>query len=169
MKRVLVTGMSGVGKSSVLDELRRRGCKTVDTDYGGLTVTTDIGETIWDEAAIQRLLSTEDADVLFLSGTAENMGKFRARFDHVILLSAPAEVMVQRLTTRTNNPYGQRPEQVAQTPHYKDTVEPLLRRIATIEIDTTPTLDQVVTAMLERVCSPSAEDKQDPPGPASTG
>jgi hypothetical protein len=25
MKRVLVTGMSGVGESSVLDELRRRG------------------------------------------------------------------------------------------------------------------------------------------------
>jgi dephospho-CoA kinase len=107
MKRVLVTGMSGVGKSSVLDELRRRGYKTADTDYGGLTVTTDNGETLWDESAMQQLLSTEDADVLFLSGTAGNMGKLREQFDHVTLLSAPAEVMVQRLTTRTNNPYGQ--------------------------------------------------------------
>ena len=35
MKRVLVTGMSGAGKSSLLDELAARGHRTVDTDYGG--------------------------------------------------------------------------------------------------------------------------------------
>jgi adenylate kinase family enzyme len=32
--RVLVTGMYGTGKSTVLEELRRRGFHTVDTDYG---------------------------------------------------------------------------------------------------------------------------------------
>jgi len=162
MMRVLVTGMSGVGKSSVLDELRRRGYKTIETDYGGLTVTIADGETVWDEPAIQRLLSTEDADVLFLSGTAENMGKFREQFDRVILLSAPAEVMIQRLTSPTNNPYGRQPEHVAETLHNKETVEPLLRRIATIEIDTTPALDHVVTAMLEHIRPASAESQQTP-------
>jgi dephospho-CoA kinase len=35
MARVLVTGMSGAGKSTVLEELRRRGLLTVDTDYDG--------------------------------------------------------------------------------------------------------------------------------------
>ena len=35
MKRVLITGMSGAGKSSLLDELAARGYRTVDTDYGG--------------------------------------------------------------------------------------------------------------------------------------
>ena len=35
MARVLVTGMSGVGKTTVLHELRRRGHHTVDTDYDG--------------------------------------------------------------------------------------------------------------------------------------
>jgi len=33
--RVLVTGMSGTGKSTVLGELRRRGHRVVDTDYDG--------------------------------------------------------------------------------------------------------------------------------------
>lgn len=32
---VLVTGMSGAGKTTVLEQLRRRGRLTVDTDYGG--------------------------------------------------------------------------------------------------------------------------------------
>lgn len=33
--RVLVTGMSGTGKSTVLAELGRRGHRVVDTDYSG--------------------------------------------------------------------------------------------------------------------------------------
>jgi dephospho-CoA kinase len=32
---VLVTGMSGTGKSAALAELARRGRRVVDTDYGG--------------------------------------------------------------------------------------------------------------------------------------
>lgn len=35
MARILITGMSGVGKSTLLDELARRGRTTVDTDYDG--------------------------------------------------------------------------------------------------------------------------------------
>jgi poly(3-hydroxybutyrate) depolymerase len=34
MRRVLLTGISGVGKSTVVAELAARGYKTVDTDYG---------------------------------------------------------------------------------------------------------------------------------------
>jgi predicted ATPase len=34
VKRVLITGMSGTGKSSLLHELAARGYRTADTDYG---------------------------------------------------------------------------------------------------------------------------------------
>ena len=34
VKRVLLTGMSGTGKSSVVEELIARGYKAIDTDYG---------------------------------------------------------------------------------------------------------------------------------------
>jgi len=68
MARVLVTGMSGAGKSTVLLELRRRGHMTV-------------------------------------------------------------------VSRRTNNPYGRSPEQAAEIAAYVESVEPLLRRGATLEID----------------------------------
>lgn len=151
MKRVLVTGMSGVGKTSVLEVLRRRGYKAVDADCDGLSGFDENGEWEWNESRIQAALSTEDAEVMFLSGTSIKMRRFLPQFEHVVLLSAPAEVMVQRLRTRTNNPYGQRPEEIEESLYHKQSVEPILRTMATIEIDTTPPLEDVVTAVLAHV------------------
>ncbi len=71
MKRVLLTGMSGVGKSSVVRELVARGYKAVDTDDGWCEPLPD-GRQQWREDAVQELLSTEDVDVLFVAGCEEN-------------------------------------------------------------------------------------------------
>ena len=81
------------------------------------------------------------------------MGKFLPQFDHVVLLSAPAEVIVARLGSRTNNPYGQQPADVARVLHNLQTVEPLLRRAAGHEIDTRAPLDEVVATLLRLVQS----------------
>jgi dephospho-CoA kinase len=162
MKRILLTGMSGTGKSTVIGALAARGYKAVDADcdefsewvefVGGSDVAGSPVETdrdwVWRENQIQELLSTEDADVLFLSGCASNMGKFLPQFDHVVLLSAPADVIVERLNTRTNNPYGKHPDEVARVLSLRETVEPLLRRAAGHEIDTSASLDAVVTSLL---------------------
>ncbi|MEV4756947.1 AAA family ATPase [Micromonospora sp. NPDC049559] len=162
MRRVLVTGMSGTGKSSVVDALAERGHRAVDADYGGLShlvavpgdELTGVGagrDWVWREDRIERLLATDDGDLLFLAGCAPNQGKFYPRFDHVILLTAPAEVIARRLATRTTNPYGRRPDQLARTLELKRTVEPLLRRGADLEIETTLPLDEVVAAILRHV------------------
>jgi len=129
MARVLVTGMSGAGKTTVLEELRRRGHTTVDTDYDGW----ELPNGMWDEQRMDRLLASH-RDVV-VSGTVENQGRFYDRFEHVVLLSAPLHVLVERVSTRTNNLYGTTPEQRAEIAHYLDTVEPLLRRGATLELD----------------------------------
>ena len=75
MKRVLVTGMSGTGKSSVVRALAARGYKVVDTDDGWSEPLPD-GRQQWREDAIDRLLDTEDADVLFVAGCEENQARF---------------------------------------------------------------------------------------------
>jgi shikimate kinase len=129
MARVLVTGMSGAGKTTVLEELRRRGHTTVDTDYDGW----ELPNGMWDEQRMDRLLASH-RDVV-VSGTVENQGRFYDRFEHVVLLRAPLHVLVERVSTRTNNLYGTTPEQRAEIAHYLDTVEPLLRRGATLELD----------------------------------
>lgn len=162
VKRVLLTGMSGTGKSTVIEELAGRGYKAVDTDYHGLSELVSVPDDeptgldpgqdwVWREDRIQDLLSTDDADVLFLGGCSPNQGKFYPRFDHVVLLTAPADVIVERLTTRTTNPYGKRPEEVARVLELLHTVEPMLRRGAGHEVDTSVPLGQVVAQVLRLV------------------
>ena len=91
------------------------------------------------------------SEVLFVSGTARNQTKFYPRFDHVVLLTAPVPVMIERLTRRTNNPYGKDPAELAEVLGFKQTVEPALRRAADLEIDTSIPLDEVVAKILDRV------------------
>ncbi len=167
MKRILVTGMSGTGKSTVIDELAASGYKAVDADSDEFSEWVEVigdggvpgspvepdRDWVWREDRIQGLLSTEDADVLFLSGCAPNMGKFLPQFDHVVLLSAPADVIVERLGRRTNNPYGKHPDEVARVLGLLETVEPLLRRAAGHEIDTSAGLKDVVMTLLRLVQS----------------
>lgn len=61
MMRILVTGMSGVGKSSALEWLRELGFRTVDTDEGGWTEWSAAeGGYVWSEDRITALLADDD-------------------------------------------------------------------------------------------------------------
>lgn len=142
--------MSGTGKSSVVRELVARGYNAVDTDDGWSEPLPD-GRQKWREDAIQDLLSTEDADVLFVAGCEENQVMFHSQFDHIVLLSAPLETLVERLATRTSNLYGKAPEELRRFLVDVETVEPLLRRVAGHEVRTTVPLDEVVTTVLRLV------------------
>ena len=168
MKRVLLTGISGTGKSAAIVELVARGYNAVDLDSNEYSEWVDVEELengndddeygspvesnrdwVWQEDRIQELLNKEDAGILFLSGCAANMGKFLPQFDHVVLFSAPKEVIAERLRTRTNNLYGKHPQETARVLDQIESVEPMLRKIAGHEIDTSASLDRVVSTVLQ--------------------
>jgi dephospho-CoA kinase len=147
VKRVLLTGMSGTGKSSVIGMLAARGYKAVDTDDGWCEALPD-GRQRWREDAIGQLLAIEDADVLFVAGCEENQVRFHPWFDVIILLSAPAEILVGRLASRTGNSYGKKPGELRWVFDDLRIIEPLLRRAADHEIRTAMPLSNVVTEVL---------------------
>jgi dephospho-CoA kinase len=145
-----VTGMSGTGKSAALLELRRRGFQVVDTDERGWTRWCDEdGGYVWREDRIAELLGREDGPTLYVSGTVSNQGRFYAQFDAVVLLSAPADVLLRRLESRSTNDYGKSAEERALILSHLAEVEPLLRATCTHEIDATQPLDAVVARLVE--------------------
>lgn len=143
VKRILLTGMSGTGKSAVVGGLLARGYMAVDTDYGWCETSPD-GEWIWDEQKIDALLTNEIANLLFVAGCASNQGKFYRLFDLVILLSAPRDLMVNRISGRHENPFGKSSEELSRILRDLEMVEPQLRLSADFEIRTDRPLGEVV-------------------------
>ncbi|MBX3474592.1 MAG: AAA family ATPase [Planctomycetes bacterium] len=145
---VLLTGMSGVGKSALVAELVKRGFEAIDMDEPGWSRHDENGHQLWNEDKLAEALAGHQAGTLFVSGCAENQVKFYAQFSQIILLSAPAEVIRQRLANRTSNTFGKSPEQLAYVMDHLKWLEPRLRQSATHEISTVPPLGQVVDQLL---------------------
>ena len=70
MAVILVTGMSGTGKSAALAELARRGHRVVDTDHGDwiedVQVSDGSVEPLWNEERIDALPGVEESAVIGL-------------------------------------------------------------------------------------------------------
>ncbi len=147
MRRVLLTGMSGTGKSTALAELARRGFEVVDTDEPGWK-ECPAGEWIWREDRMAELLASRGEGTMYVSGCVSNQGRFYDGFDAIVLLSAPAEVILDRIARRTTNPYGKAADERALVLADLVAVEPRLRATCTHEVDATMRVDEVVETLV---------------------
>jgi dephospho-CoA kinase len=166
MSVVLVTGMSGAGKSSVLAELARRGHRVVDTDHDGYIEEVRLAgqlepERLWREDRMTALLKAHSDGALFVAGTVANQRKFYPHFDAVVLLTAPVEVLLARVVSRTANDFGKRAEERERIAADTAAVEPLLRKGATLEIDTRIPLEDVADAVSAAAATRSMPQRED--------
>lgn len=147
MVAVLVTGMSGAGKSSVLRALAGRGFEVVDTDEPGWIEVVG-GERLWREDRVAALLDLARDHPVFVGGTVRNQVVFASRFDTVVLLTAPIEVLLERVRLRSTNDFGKTDAERAAVIRDHREIEPLLRAAATHVIDTREPLDSVVAHLI---------------------
>ena len=150
-RKILVTGMSGTGKSSVLLELARRGHQIVDTDsdeWCEWVIADGEPDWIWREEKITALLASHSSGMLFVAGCKSNQGKFYPQFDAVVLLSAPSQIILKRIETRDTNHYGKNPLERQKILEHLELVEPLLRATATAEIDASKPLSEVADELV---------------------
>jgi shikimate kinase len=146
--RVLLTGMSGTGKSALVQELRRRGYAAHDADDGFAEARAD-GRWGWRADLIADLLAQAATRLLFFAGCSEEQAELP--FDYRVLLTAPRAVLVQRIRTRTNNTYGQDDQELAQVLADLVEVEPLLRRSADLVLTTTAPTAEIAKVLLRRI------------------
>ncbi|MFI5780645.1 AAA family ATPase [Nocardia sp. NPDC051570] len=163
MTVILVTGMSGTGKSSTLNLLAGRGYRVVDTDFGGWIEQVPLPdgagiEPQWNEERIEALISEHEqsGEPLFIAGAVWNQYKFYPRLDQVVLLSAPLDVLLERIAVRETNPFGKTEEERGRIVADVAEIEPLLRSAATVEIDTRKPLADIVDHLAELAGPPAS-------------
>ncbi|MFE0015294.1 AAA family ATPase [Mesorhizobium sp. NPDC059054] len=159
MKRVLITGMSGTGKSATVRELAARGYAAYDLDTpewshwidaaAGDALTPEDGKDwVWQVDKVRMLLSQQREALLFISGCAENMHELFSLIDTVILLSLPIDTIMQRVSARTSGGYGHVEEERRKIVELTETIEPLLRESADYEIDSSDPVEATVDRIL---------------------
>ena len=161
MTRVLITGMSGTGKSAVVQELVSRGYEAYDLDSPEWSewieadpsdeLTPGRGrDWVWRIDRVRSLLSESAGRTLFVSGCAENMAQVFPLIDCVILLSAPVETVMERLRARSLGSYGSTADEQRRVRDLIATVEPLLRDAAHYEISSCGAVQATVDEVLLR-------------------
>jgi shikimate kinase len=160
MRRVLITGMSGTGKSAVVRELVGRGYSAVDLDTADWSEWVDVEpadhltplegkDWVWREDRVRALLSGQDQGLLFVSGCAQNMKRLFPLIETIVLLSAPISTIMDRLKARSSDGYGSTAEERQKVGELVATIEPLLRQSAHHEIDSGGPVATTVDALLQ--------------------
>ena len=144
MKRILLTGMSDCGKSTVLAALASADtlCVDLDTDRW-ITADSTTGERLIRTAALLAWMETKVCKNLVLAVCGANQAELYPALDAVIVLTAPLDVMRSRIRSRTD-PYGKSAVQWRQIVADKAEVEPLLLKNCTFVCPTARPLPAVL-------------------------
>lgn len=154
---ILVEGLSGTGKSSVCDELIRRGYAAINTDatvaYFADPKTGKPGGEIchenfvWDRQKISNILTDDLPELLFVCGSGRNRDDFLKYFKMIFNLCIDDATMKKRLKDRTNNDFGKKAEEFNLMLELNRKNE---KPKNAIDIDATRPLEEVVDTILEQ-------------------
>ncbi len=121
MRNYLIEGVSSTGKTSVCNELQRRGYHAIhgdrelayqgDPETGSPTEGLTHEHHIWDIDKVRALIASQDEAVTFFCGGSRNFSKFIDLFDGVFVLELDLETLNNRLNERPEDEWGGKHEE----------------------------------------------------------
>ena len=164
VRNYLIEGLSGTGKTSVCEELQRRGYRAVhgdrelayrgDPETGEPTDRSGHEHHIWDVGKVKALVSNRDDAMTFFCGGSRNFAKFVDLFDAVFVLEVDLDTLNRRLDDRPDSEWGGgRPTDRELIVHWYHTKQDVPQN--GISIDATAPIAQVVDTIL-RHCEAGA-------------
>ena len=144
MKRILLTGMSGVGKSTVLQRLAADGILCVDLDDGWMCDVDS--EPMINLPRVHRFIQAHQNESVVFAGCAMNQRKLDV--DCTVLLTATPTLMKARIEQR-DNPFGKDEPTWQKILEDKARFEPVLIASSDVVIDTEQPLEQTVAQIKE--------------------
>lgn len=158
VRNYLIEGVSGTGKTSVCDELRRRGYHAIhgdrelayqgDPETGAPLEGAGHKHHIWDVDKVRALAADRSHAASFFCGGSRNFRRFIDLFDGVFVLEVDADTLHRRLAARPEDEWGGRASEREFVARLHATKEDIPNNA--IVIDATAPLARVVDAILER-------------------
>jgi hypothetical protein len=179
MNAVMITGMSGAGKSTIAAVLAQRGLVSIDADDDSVLARSvdPAGHVVedpaapdfawlaqhswaWNPARLDELIQGAAPATLYVCGGAANELELADRFTQVFLLQMDEPTMLARLDAPSrDNDWGRigdtREYLRRRRPEYQDR----LRAFGAIPIDARQPLDHVVDAILSHALAGSAASR----------
>jgi gluconate kinase len=154
-RNYLVEGLSGSGKSSVYEELIRRGYKAISTDrVWAYHADPDTGlpggpihhdNFMWDPQKAVSELESREPEFLFVCGSSRDRDRFLPYFTKIFNLRIDNDTMRRRLEERTDDdwPLGHAGVELMLTLNGSDE-----KPAGAIDVDATQPLNRVVDELL---------------------
>jgi len=170
MKRILVTGVSGTGKTTLSRELKRMGYAAYDIEnIKGLYTLVDrktrnpvlnhdnqdvekVRRVDWfcDIRKIQKLIASEKSELSFYCGFAHNLHEISPFFDRIFMLSASKKTIYKRLATRTSSDFGRNKDVRNLILRSKSKEEKKLRQLGAVPVRTTGDVRQTARTVVKK-------------------
>lgn len=158
VRNYLIEGVSGTGKTSVCNELRRRGLHAINGDRE-LTYQGDpeTGEPLngfghehhlWDVDKVRYLVADQRNPISFFCGGSRNFVRFIDLFDGVFVLEVDLDTLTRRLAARPEDEWGGKPAERELVARLHATKEDIPKY--GVAIDATRPINRVVNEMLRR-------------------
>jgi thymidylate kinase len=158
-KNYLIEGVSCVGKTSVCNELQRRGYYSIHGDrelaYWGDPETGEPLDSrayehwIWDVEKVRALVADKRHAVTFFCGGSRNFYRFIDLLDGVFVLEVDLDTLNRRLALRPKNEWGGRASDGEYNARLQHAMKQGIPENATT-IDATAPIEDVVDAILEK-------------------
>ncbi len=163
--------MSGVGKSTIREELQKRGFEAHDTDEDDITTwhnnktgqPTHRPDAIEDRTKewyedhnwmmsltkVQELAKLAMKKPIFLCGITSNDKDLWDLFDKAICLTVDEATLKHRLVTRTTNDFGKSPDELANILSWHKESEENYKKMGAIMLDATQPPFRIVNQIID--------------------
>ncbi len=169
MKKIFITGISGTGKTTIAEELKKRGYHAISIDetaglcswrnrktnekFVGDAILnkefTDTHKWICDIELLKEHMGT-DSKTVFVLGMASNREEIADLFDKVLLLQCKPETFLRRLNTRTNNSHGRDESIQNHMLEWYEAFESKMLKNGAVSINTDRPINEVVDEVIKQ-------------------